>query len=218
MIAAFNTNTAASCGVLGWVLVDYIKNKRRFSVVGACEGAIAGLVGITPAAGYVSVWPAALIGFLTAVVCSLMQDINQWLRIDDGMEVFKLHAIGGMMGSFLTGIFAQSWVSALDGSSQYPGGIDGNGIQVGKQFAEITAISAYSFTVSCILLLILKYIPGMHLRVTEDAEILGLDLDQFVDEQIGDWSLTEKIEGLRHSAASSQHEVRMTTEIPEQKA
>lgn len=54
--AAFNTNTAASCGVLGWVLVDYIRTKGKFSVVGACEGAIAGLVGITPAAGYVSVW------------------------------------------------------------------------------------------------------------------------------------------------------------------
>jgi len=68
MMAAFNTNAAAGAGVLGWVLVDYIKHKGKFSVVGACEGAIAGLVGITPAAGYVSPWIAALIGFLTAIV------------------------------------------------------------------------------------------------------------------------------------------------------
>jgi Amt family ammonium transporter len=68
MIAAFNTNTAACTGVLGWVFVDYIRYKGKFSVVGACEGAIAGLVGITPAAGYVSVWLAAVIGFLTTVV------------------------------------------------------------------------------------------------------------------------------------------------------
>lgn len=74
----------------------------------------------------------------------------------------------------------------LDGATSAPGGIDGNGIQVGKQFAEITAISAYSFTVSYALLTILKYIPGMHLRVTEEAEMKGLDLDQFFDEQIGD--------------------------------
>jgi Amt family ammonium transporter len=106
MLAAFNTNTAASTGMIGWVMVDYIKHNRRFSVVGACEGAIAGLVGITPAAGYVSVWMAAVIGFITAVVCALCQNINQWLNIDEGLDVFKLHGIGGMMGSFLTGIFA----------------------------------------------------------------------------------------------------------------
>lgn len=190
MYAAFNTNTAASTGAIGWVLVDYIRTGGKFSVVGACEGAIAGLVGITPAAGYVSCWPAALIGFLTAVVCACLQDINEWLNIDEGLYVFKLHGIGGMMGSFLTGIFADSAISALDGASLYPGGWNGNGIQVGKQFAEITAISSYSFIVSCILLLILKYIPGMHLRVSEEAEMRGLDLDQFFDEQIGesDWS------------------------------
>jgi Amt family ammonium transporter len=84
-----------------------------------------------------------------------------------------------------------STVTALDGFSVAAGGIEGNGIQIGYQFAEITAISAYSFTVSCALLYILKYIPGMHLRVTEEAEILGLDLDQFFDEQIGDWTMFE---------------------------
>lgn len=91
--------------MLGWVTVDYIRH-RKFSVVGACEGAIAGLVGITPAAGYVGVWPAAAIGFITAAVCALLQDLNEWLHLDEGLEVFKLHGIGGMVGSFLTGIFA----------------------------------------------------------------------------------------------------------------
>lgn len=93
----------------------------------------------------------------------------------------------------MTGIFATSSVSALDGSSLYPGGIDGNGVQVGKQFAEITAISSYSFVVTCALLLILKYIPGMHLRISDEAESAGLDLDQFFNEEIGDWSLVEPI-------------------------
>ena len=77
----------------------------------------------------------------------------------------------------------------LDGVTEASGGVDGNGIQVGKQFAEITAISAYSFIVTCLLLLIMKYIPGLHLRVSEDAEHKGLDYDQFMDEQIGDWSV-----------------------------
>lgn len=91
-----------------------------------------------------------------------------------------------------TGIFAQSWVSRLDGTSIASGGIDGNGIQVGKQFAEIAAISSYSFVVTCIILMVLKYIPGMHLRASEEAEMMGLDLDQFFDEQIGDWSAFEQ--------------------------
>lgn len=82
----------------------------------------------------------------------------------------------------------------LDGVTAAPGGIDGNGIQVGKQFAEITAISAYSFLVSCALLYILKFIPGMHLRVTEEAEIQGLDVDQFFDEQIGDWAIFDELD------------------------
>jgi Amt family ammonium transporter len=90
------------------VLVDFIRHKGKFSVVGACEGAIAGLVGITPAAGYVSVWLAAVIGFLTAIVCALCDNVNDWLHIDEGMDVFKLHGIGGMIGSFLTGLFATS--------------------------------------------------------------------------------------------------------------
>ncbi|KAI5362982.1 putative ammonium transporter, ammonium/urea transporter [Septoria linicola] len=195
MYAAFNTNVAASFGVLGWVLVDYIRTKGKFSVVGACEGAIAGLVGITPAAGYVSFWLAAVIGFLTAVVCASLQNLNDWLHIDEGLEVFKLHGVGGMVGSFLTGIFADQTISALDGGSLYPGGINGNGLQVGKQFAEITAIGSYSFVVTCLLLLALKYIPGVGLRVSEEAEMRGLDIDQFFDEQIGDWSYLETFEG-----------------------
>jgi Amt family ammonium transporter len=204
MVAAFNTNAAASTGVLGWVMVDYIRYKGKFSVVGACSGAIAGLVGITPAAGYVSPWIAALIGFLTSVVCASVQDLNKWLHIDEGMDVFKLHGIGGMCGSFFTGIFAQQWVSALDGFTLAPGGLDGVGIQIGRQFAEITAISAYSFIVSAILLLILKYIPFMHLRVSEEAEMIGLDVDQFFDEQIGDWSVFDENKAMTITEGKSQ--------------
>ena len=177
-------------------MVDYIKHKRKFSVIGACKGAIASLVGIIPAAGYVSIWCAAAIGFLTAVAVSSMQNVNRWLRIDDGLEVFKLHGIGGMCGAFLTGIFATSSVSALDGlPTLAPGAIDGNGVQVAKQIAEIAAIASYSFVCSVVMLLLLKYIPGMHLRVQDEAEMVGLDLDQFFDESIGEWSLWEAQDG-----------------------
>lgn len=144
------------------------------------------------------------------------------MRVDDGLEVFKLHGIGGMVGSFLTGIFAQessmfisllapvesssvfeftmlmiTLVSMLDGITSASGGLDGNGIQIGKQFAEITAISSYSFVVTAILLYVLNYIPGMKLRISEEAEMMGLDMDQFFEEQIGDWSLFEEVERKR---------------------
>jgi Amt family ammonium transporter len=209
MLAAFNTNTAASFGVLGWTSVEYVRNKGKFSVVGACSGAIAGLVGITPAAGYVSLWIAALIGFLTGAICSLCQNVDRWIKIDEGMDVFKLHGIGGMVGSFLTGIFGQAWIYDLDGMGPYDGlgGMDGVGVQIGRQLAEITAIAAYSFVVSCALLYALKFIPGMHLRVSNEAEMMGLDADQFCnDEQIGDWSMFEQhAYEANVSSASSQH-------------
>lgn len=166
-----------------------IRYKGKFTVVGACEGAIAGLVGITPAAGCVSLWLAACIGFITAIVCSSLKNVNEWINVDEGMDVFKLHGLGGMVGAFLTGLFASEKISALDGSTLSPGAIDGNGVQVGKQLAEICAIASYSFVVSYIMLLILKYIPGMQLRVSDEDEMLGLDRTQFFDEQIGDWSM-----------------------------
>lgn len=205
MLAAFNTNTAACMGVLGWVLVDSTKNRGKFSVVGACEGAIAGLVGITPAAGFVSVWLAAVIGFLTSIICAMLQDVNKWLRIDEGMDVFKLHGIGGMAGAFLTGIFASRSIAALDGATEAAGGIDGNGIQVGKQFAEICAISAYSFTVSVCLLVVMKWIPipCMSLRVHEEAEMIGLDRTQFVDEQIGERAILDDLFASSSPASAS---------------
>jgi Amt family ammonium transporter len=144
-------------------------------------------LGITPAAGYVSPWSAAAIGLITAGVVALFQNVNKWLHIDDGLAVFKLHAIGGMVGAFLTGCFATSRISALDGLSIASGAIDGHGIQIGYQLAEICAISSYSFVMSVVLLMIIKYIPGLHLRVSDEVEDEGYDLDQFNDELIGEW-------------------------------
>jgi Amt family ammonium transporter len=193
MMACFNTNAAASAGMLGYVAVDYFKYGRKFSLVGACEGVIAGLVGITPAAGYVSPWLAAVIGLITGAVCALIQNVNDWLRIDESLDVFRLHGVGGMVGSFLTGIFAESYISSLDGATIASGAIDGNGMQVAYQLVDITAVAGYSFVVSCILLLVLKFTPGVHLRVSEEIETVGLDVEKFFDEQIGDWGLVEQL-------------------------
>lgn len=189
MQAIFNTQVAASTGCIGYSMVGYFKNGRKFSVIIACEGIIAGLVGITPAAGFVTTWYAAVIGLLTAFACSSLDGMHNWLRIDDGLEVFKLHGIGGACGAFLTGIFATESISALDGiPTLASGAVDGNGVQVAKQLAEIAAIISWSFVCSVIMLMALKYTPFLHLRVTDEVEELGVDLDQFHDEVIGEWS------------------------------
>jgi Amt family ammonium transporter len=179
MVAVFNTHTSGCTGIIGWTLFGYIKHGQKFSVIGTCEGAIAGLVGITPAAGYVSVWSAAAIGLITAISICCFENANEWIHIDDGLEVFKLHRIGGIIGGFLTGIFASSSVSSRDGDTLAPGAIDGNGIQVAKQIAEICAIASYSFVMSLLILLLMKYIPGLNLRVTDEVEMIGYDVDQF---------------------------------------
>lgn len=100
----------------------------------------------------------------------------------------------------------------LDGVTEASGAIDGNGVQVGLQLAEICAISAYSFVVSVLLLLIMKYIPGMNLRVSEEAEDLGLDMDQFFDEQIGDWSYFEEADRFRPTTTILGQVASSTTE------
>ena len=208
MVAVWNTNLAASTGVIGWSMFHYIFKGRKFTVIGACEGVIAGLVGVTPAAGYVTPWGAAAIGFITAIVICCFEKVNQWLRIDDGLEVFKLHGIGGMCGAFLTGIFATAGISALDGIPTIASGAwDGNGVQIGKQLAEICAIFSWSFVCSVIMLMGLKYIPGMHLRVADDIEEIGLDHDQFDDEVVGEWGIYDTQQGHERRNSSVVHGV-----------
>lgn len=194
--AVFNTNTAAAFGILGWMSMDLIRKKGKFSLVGACEGAIAGLVGITPAAGYVRFWYAALIGFLTGAACSSLHKLNDWIRVDEGLDVFKLHGVGGIIGGLLTGVFADERISALDGNSRHPGAVNGDGSQVGRQLAGILAITVYAFVATCAICIALKYSPGLGLRVSAEAEMRGLDMDQFAEEQVGDWSVSWRCDGV----------------------
>ncbi|KAK9479382.1 ammonium transporter AmtB-like domain-containing protein [Lipomyces japonicus] len=184
-----NTNIAACTGVIGWCVVDMIKYKGRFSIVGACEGCIAGLVGITPAAGYVPVYFAALIGFVTAVGVRVCENVNEWIGVDEGIEAFRLHTIGGVIGSLMTGLFATEWVAKLDGASTGSGWLDHNYRQLGYQLAEITSIAGYTFVVSMILLLVIDRVPGLKLRVPEHEEIEGVDNFLLMDEGIGDMEL-----------------------------
>ncbi|KAK4164619.1 putative ammonium transporter [Cladorrhinum sp. PSN259] len=173
-----NTNLAACGGGITWVLLDYVY-KKKFSLVGFCSGIIAGLVGITPAAGYVPVYVAVLVGAVTAVCSFFTVKYKYLLSVDDGLDIFAIHGVGGYVGDILTGFFAAQFVPALDGVSgaSYEGGWwNRNFRQMGLQLAGATTCAAWSFFVSCILLFIINRIPGMHIRESEEHEIKGLDL------------------------------------------
>lgn len=173
-----NTNLAACGGGVAWVCLDYFY-KKKFSLVGFCSGIIAGLVGITPAAGYVPVYVACLVGVVTTTCSFYAVRYKYLLSVDDGLDIFALHGVGGVVGDILTGFFAANYVPALDGvsGSSYEGGWwNSNFRQMGLQLAGAVTCAAWSFFVSCLLLFIINKIPGLHIRASEEHEVRGLDL------------------------------------------
>lgn len=192
--ALANTNLAAATGILGWNCVEYIIYKGKFSVSGSCRGVMVGLVAITPAAGYVPIYFGAVIGFVAAVIVRGLDDyVNRLLRIDEGLMVFKNHAIGGAAGAVMTGLFAANWVTELDGVSTASGWVDHNYVQLGYQLAEVCAICGYTFVVSVILIYIINYIPGLQFRSEEIEEEEGLDAHYLYKEGMGDYELFEML-------------------------
>ncbi len=176
--AAVNTNLAAACAGLTWMFVDYIRT-RRWSVVGLCCGIVAGLVGITPAAGFVPVYFAVPIGAITGIGCNFAVDLKDIIKIDDGMDVFALHGVGGFIGSVLTGLFSADYIAALDGATEIDGGwLNHHYKQLGYQLAAATSTLLWSFVVSSIILYIMDRIPFLKLRLDENDEQLGTDLVQ----------------------------------------
>ncbi|KAI8984326.1 ammonium transporter AmtB-like domain-containing protein [Mycotypha africana] len=175
-MACVVTNLAASVGAITWMLIDY-RVERKFSALGFCSGAVAGLVAITPASGFVGPAPAVAIGFLGACACNLAVHLKRWLRYDDVADVFAVHGIGGYVGSLLTGLFAESYVAALDGTSVIKGGwMNHHWAQLGYQLAEATAGAAWSFVITYLILFIMNKIPGLSLRVDRESELQGLDV------------------------------------------
>ncbi|KAJ6262951.1 hypothetical protein Dda_1509 [Drechslerella dactyloides] len=192
--AAVNTNLAASCAALTFCIMDYFRKEKKWSIVSLCTGAVAGLVGITPACGYVPIYTAVPIGVLTAAACNLAFDLKHLFRIDDGLDVFALHGVGGCVGNILTGLFAADYVAALDGLTELPGGwINHNWVQLGYQLAGCCAILAYSFTVTYIILTLIDLIPGLSLRIPEEHEEKGID-DYDMGEMLLEYGLFEVME------------------------
>jgi len=165
--AVLVTNTAAGAATITWVLASYL-HKRKVSVVGAACGAVAGLVAITPASGFVTAGGAIVIGLAVGVICYSATLLRSRLKIDDALDVFAVHGVGGTFGAVATGVFA---VAAIGGVS---GAIEGNLNQVGLQLVAIGATIAYSVIATFVIVKVVDFILGI--RISESDEELGLDL------------------------------------------
>ncbi len=163
------TNTAAAASALTWGLISQFRT-GRMSAVGVASGAVGGLVAITPASGFVGVTGALAIGFGSGVLCYLAVQIRAKTSLDDALEVFAIHGIGGIWGALATGIFA---VAAIGGTA---GLIEGNAEQMVTQVIAVAATGGYCLIASLIILKILDVIPGLGLRVSEQHEAAGLDM------------------------------------------
>ncbi len=163
------TNTAAGMAALTWVTMSWL-HKGTPSVVGAVAGGVAGLVAITPASGFVDASAAIIIGFAAGAVCYSAILLRERLKIDDALDVWAVHGVGGTLGAILTGVFA---VAAVGGAS---GLVDGNPGQVGTQLVAVAATWIYSGIATFIILKVVDFFVG--LRVDEAEEEAGLDSSQ----------------------------------------
>jgi Amt family ammonium transporter len=166
--AVLVTNTAAGAATITWVLASYL-HKRKVSVVGAACGAVAGLVAITPASGFVTAGGALLIGLLVGGLCYSATLLRSRLKIDDALDVFAVHGVGGTFGAVATGVFATTAINPLG-----RGLIDGNPGQVLTQVIAIGATIAYAVIATFVIIKIVDVILGI--RVKSDVEEVGLDL------------------------------------------
>jgi len=170
-IAFVTTNTATAAAVLAWVAMDWML-KGKPTALGAASGAVAGLVAITPAAGFVSPISAIIIGIGAGVLCSTACNLKAKLGYDDSLDVVGVHGVGGTWGALATGLFASTAIN--------PGGSNGlffgNPGQLWIQFVAVVATWTLAIVGTFIILGILKVVMG--LRVTEEDERQGLDLSQ----------------------------------------
>jgi Amt family ammonium transporter len=165
------THTAASMAAMGWMIAEWIKSGKP-TMLGAASGAVAGLVAITPASGYVTPMAAIVIGLAAGVVCYSACMAKSMFGYDDSLDVVGVHGVGGILGAVLTGVFASKAIN--------PAG--NNGLLYGNASLVVTQLKAVGVTIvfvmagTAVILLVLKAVMG--LRVTEQEERMGLDLSQ----------------------------------------
>jgi Amt family ammonium transporter len=182
--AFVNTQFAAATGVLGWLFSEWMRHDKP-SMLGGLSGAIAGLVAITPASGFVKPFPALLIGFVAGIFCFLMvTTVKRWFGYDDTLDAFGIHGAGGTVGALLTGVFATSAINnGLKDATGRPlplGVVDGNAHQVLNQFIGVLIAWGLSALLTYIILKVVDLLVGV--RATPEQEIDGLDLSMHGEE------------------------------------
>jgi Amt family ammonium transporter len=165
------TQIATAAAALGWMIAEWV-TRGKPSVLGIISGAVAGLVAITPASGWVDPTGALVIGILAGVICFwAVTSLKAMMGYDDALDAFGVHGVGGFVGAILTGVFA---VSAIGGEGK-SGLIDGNPAQVWTQFVGTVATIVWCAVISFIILKIVDALVG--LRVTKEVEVEGLDIN-----------------------------------------
>ena len=183
--AFINTHFAAASAALGWTIAEWIHNGKP-TALGAISGAVAGLVAITPASGYVQPFSALLIGLVAGAFCSLMVfKVKSFFGYDDSLDAFGVHGAGGTLGAILTGIFATSAINAAfgkdaAGNPNATGVLDGHWGQLLNQTAGVAIAWGLSIVGTLVLLFVVDKVIG--LRVTAEDEWAGLDLSQHGEE------------------------------------
>jgi ammonium transporter len=162
------TNTAAAAGALAWMGMSWLKG--RPASLGFASGAVAGLVGITPAAGFVDIWGALVIGIVAGIVCYMAMVFRIRAGLDESCDCWSVHGVGGLLGALLTGVFATTAVN------NYSGLLAGNVDQLINQAIAAGASIAYAFVVTFIIVKILDMTIGM--TVKDEEEYVGLDISQ----------------------------------------
>ena len=182
--AFVTTHLSAAAATLGWIIVEWMRTGKP-SVLGAISGSVAGLVAVTPAAGFVTPMSALVIGLIAGVFCYFMvSKVKGWLGYDDSLDAFGVHGAGGTLGALLTGIFATKAVNQVftnsDGSALPVGLVDGNVAQFFNQGAAVLITWIIAAVGTYVILKIVNRTIG--LRVSEQEEIIGLDLSQHGEE------------------------------------
>jgi Amt family ammonium transporter len=169
-LALINTQVATGGAILGWLLVERLRNGHPTSL-GAASGAVAGLVAITPACAFVDPWAAVVIGFVAGILCSLAVGLKYIFNIDDSLDVVGVHLVGGIWGSLSVGIFGTAAVNSigLDGLL-YGGGTE----LLMKQLLGVGLVFAYSFIATLIIGLAIEKTMGF--RIKRENELEGIDL------------------------------------------
>jgi ammonium transporter, Amt family len=174
------THFAAASAALAWSAAEWLKNGRA-SALGAISGAVAGLVAITPAAGFVGPMPALVIGVCAGAFCYWMvTKVKAIFKYDDALDAFGVHGAGGTIGALLTGVFAQQVINPIFGAGKAVGGLDGHWVQVGNQLVGVLIAWGIALVGTIVLLKIVDMITG--LRVSAQDEEAGLDITQHGEE------------------------------------